>query len=148
MLGRTYQQVNAYPCATAPNTARPPYGNKAGELQGAASGAPLSWVFVTPSVAGAREDGKLCLDRAGRCDSSFAEVIGVVIRYVEGGASGGFWVGAELTFARLAVDPMPVSGCVIRAENRKQQRRKPVLARTRRPLHRSPSFPVSRTLLW
>jgi hypothetical protein len=44
----------------------------------------LPWAFVTPSVAGAREDGKLSLDLAWRPDSSFADVIGAVVLYIEG----------------------------------------------------------------
>ena len=44
----------------------------------------LPWVFVTPSIAGARQDGKLSIalpwDQAA---SSFADVIGAVIGYVE-----------------------------------------------------------------
>ena len=43
----------------------------------------LPWAFVTPSIVGAREDGKLSLDLAWRPDSSFADVIGAVISYIE-----------------------------------------------------------------
>lgn len=44
----------------------------------------LPWVFVTPSIGGAREDGKLSLNLAWQCDSSFADVVGVVIQNIEG----------------------------------------------------------------
>ena len=43
----------------------------------------LPWAFVTPSIVGAREDGKLSIDLAWRCYSSFADVIGAVITCIE-----------------------------------------------------------------
>jgi hypothetical protein len=49
------------------------------------------WVFVTPTILGAREDGKLCLDVSWNPDSTFADVIGATVLYIEGacGASAG-----------------------------------------------------------
>ena len=45
----------------------------------------LPWAFVTPPIAGAREDGKLFIDlRWDRDASRFVDVIGVVIMYIEG----------------------------------------------------------------
>jgi hypothetical protein len=45
----------------------------------------LPWAFVTPSVAGAREDGKLLIDLPWDQEASFfADVIGVVVLYIEG----------------------------------------------------------------
>ena len=41
------------------------------------------WVFVTPPVAGARQDGKLRVDVLWRSDSTFAAVIEAVVRHVE-----------------------------------------------------------------
>ena len=44
----------------------------------------LPWVFVTPSIVGAREDGKLSIDLPwDREASSFADAIGAVIGHVE-----------------------------------------------------------------
>jgi len=44
----------------------------------------LPWAFVTPSIAGAREDGKLSLDLAWDGEGGrFVDVIGVVITYIE-----------------------------------------------------------------
>ena len=44
----------------------------------------LPWVFVTPSIVGAREDGKLSIDLPwDREGSSFADAIGAVIGHVE-----------------------------------------------------------------
>ena len=42
------------------------------------------WVFVTPPIAGATADGKLCLDVGWHCDSTFADVVGVTVTYIEG----------------------------------------------------------------
>jgi hypothetical protein len=43
----------------------------------------LPWAFVTPSIAGAREDGKLFLDLAWDGDASrFVDVIGAVVLYI------------------------------------------------------------------
>jgi hypothetical protein len=42
------------------------------------------WVFVTPTIPGAREDGKLCLDVGWHRDLRFAGVIGAVVTYIEG----------------------------------------------------------------
>jgi hypothetical protein len=45
----------------------------------------LPWAFVTPFLAGAREDGKLSLDLAWDGEvSRFVDVIEVVILYIEG----------------------------------------------------------------
>ena len=44
----------------------------------------VPWVFVTPTILGAREDGKLCLDVGWSSDSTFADVIGAVVLYIEG----------------------------------------------------------------
>jgi hypothetical protein len=45
----------------------------------------LPWAFVTPSIAGAREDGKVPLDLAWDGEvSRFADVIGAVVLYIEG----------------------------------------------------------------
>jgi hypothetical protein len=43
----------------------------------------VPWVFVTPTIPGAREDGKLCVDVGWRRDSTFADVIGAVITYID-----------------------------------------------------------------
>jgi hypothetical protein len=44
----------------------------------------VPWAFVTPSLAGAQEDGKLLIDLPWDADaSSFADVIGAVILYIE-----------------------------------------------------------------
>jgi hypothetical protein len=43
----------------------------------------LPWAFVTPSIVGAWEDGKVPLDLAWRPDSSFVDVIGAVVLYIE-----------------------------------------------------------------
>ena len=39
---------------------------------------------MTPSIVGAREDGKLLIDLPWRPDSSFVDVIGAVLLYIEG----------------------------------------------------------------
>jgi hypothetical protein len=39
----------------------------------------VPWVFVTPTILGAREDGKLCVDVGWHRDSTFADVIGASI---------------------------------------------------------------------
>ena len=45
----------------------------------------LPWAFVTPSIVGAREDGKLLIDLPWDRDASrFADVIGAVVLYIEG----------------------------------------------------------------
>ena len=45
----------------------------------------LPWAFVTPSIAGSREDGKLSLDLAWDGDGSrFVDVIEAVVPYIEG----------------------------------------------------------------
>jgi hypothetical protein len=41
------------------------------------------WVFVTPTILGARENGKLCVDVSWNPDSRFADVLGAVIAHVE-----------------------------------------------------------------
>src|ERR1700730_5168339 len=41
----------------------------------------VPWVFVTPTILGAREDGKLCVDVDWHRDSTFADVIGALIAY-------------------------------------------------------------------
>lgn len=44
----------------------------------------LPWAFVTPSIAGAREDGKLLIDLPwDRQASRFMEVIEAVVLYIE-----------------------------------------------------------------
>ena len=44
----------------------------------------LPWAFVTPSIAGARQDGKLLIDLPWDGEASFfVDVIGVVILYIE-----------------------------------------------------------------
>jgi hypothetical protein len=44
----------------------------------------LPWAFVTPSIAGAREDGKLLIDLPwDREESRFVDVIEAVIAYIE-----------------------------------------------------------------
>lgn len=45
------------------------------------------WVFVTPAVTGAREDGKLCLDVGWRSGSTFADVIAAVVAHIESASS-------------------------------------------------------------
>ncbi len=43
------------------------------------------WAFVTPCIAGAREDGKLLIDLPWDGEESrFVDVIGAVILYIEG----------------------------------------------------------------
>ena len=42
------------------------------------------WVFVTPTILGAREDGKLCVDVGWGADSTFTDVLGAVVLYMEG----------------------------------------------------------------
>lgn len=44
----------------------------------------VPWVFVTPTIPGAREDGELCVDVGWTSDSTFADVIGAVVLYIEG----------------------------------------------------------------
>jgi hypothetical protein len=45
----------------------------------------LPWAFVTPSIVGAREDGKVPLDLAWDGEaSSFVFVLGAVVLYIEG----------------------------------------------------------------
>jgi hypothetical protein len=44
----------------------------------------VPWVFVTPTILGAREDGKLCVDVSWQRDSTFADVIGALIAYIDG----------------------------------------------------------------
>jgi hypothetical protein len=41
-------------------------------------------VFVTPTILDAREDGKLCVDVDWQRDSTFADVIGALIAYIDG----------------------------------------------------------------
>jgi hypothetical protein len=44
----------------------------------------LPWAFVTPSIVGAREDGKLSIDLPWDRDTSrFVDVIGAVVLYIE-----------------------------------------------------------------
>jgi hypothetical protein len=43
----------------------------------------VPWVFVTPTTLGAREDGKLCVDVGWHRDSTFADVIGASITYID-----------------------------------------------------------------
>jgi hypothetical protein len=44
----------------------------------------LPWAYVTPSIAGAREDGKLLINLPWDGDASFfADVIGAVVLYIE-----------------------------------------------------------------
>lgn len=44
----------------------------------------LPWAFVTPSIVGAREDGKLLIDLSwDREASRFVDVIGMVVLYIE-----------------------------------------------------------------
>ncbi len=60
----------------------------------------LPWAFVTPSIAGAREDGKVLIDLPwDREGSRFADVIGAVITYIE--VAQRTRVSARLTFDRL-----------------------------------------------
>jgi len=44
----------------------------------------VPWVYITPSIAGAIVDGKLCLDVSWHRNLTFADVIGAVVTYVEG----------------------------------------------------------------
>ncbi len=45
----------------------------------------LPWAFVTPYVAGAREDGKLLIDLPwDQEESRFVDVIGALVLYIEG----------------------------------------------------------------
>ncbi len=45
----------------------------------------LPWAFVAPSIAGAREDGKLSLDLAWDGEvSRFVDVIGAIVLHIEG----------------------------------------------------------------
>ena len=45
----------------------------------------LPWAFVTPSIVGAREDGKLSINMAwDREAARFVDVIGAVVLYIEG----------------------------------------------------------------
>jgi hypothetical protein len=44
----------------------------------------VPWVFVTPTILGAREDGKLCVDVDWHRDPTFADVIGALIAYIDG----------------------------------------------------------------
>lgn len=44
----------------------------------------VPWVFVTPTILGAREDGKLCVDVGWSSDATFADVLGAVVLYIEG----------------------------------------------------------------
>ena len=49
----------------------------------------LPWAFVTPSIAGAREDGKLLIDLPWDGESArFANVIGAVVLYISRERSG------------------------------------------------------------
>ncbi len=41
------------------------------------------WVYITPTIAGATADGKLCLDVGWHRDSRFAGVIGAVVLHIE-----------------------------------------------------------------
>jgi len=41
------------------------------------------WVFVTPTILGAHENGKLCVDSSWNAQSRFVDVIGAVIAHVE-----------------------------------------------------------------
>jgi hypothetical protein len=41
------------------------------------------WVFVTPTILGAREDGKLVLDIGWHRESMFVDMIGAVIVHLE-----------------------------------------------------------------
>ncbi len=43
----------------------------------------LPWAFVTPSVADAREDGKLLIDPHWGEASRFVDVVGAVVLYIE-----------------------------------------------------------------
>jgi hypothetical protein len=43
----------------------------------------VPWVFVTPPIAGATADVKLCLDVGWHRDSTFADVIGAVVLHIE-----------------------------------------------------------------
>jgi len=42
------------------------------------------WGYVAPTIAGANADGKVFLDVGWQSDSTFTDVIGVLIAYVEG----------------------------------------------------------------
>ena len=44
----------------------------------------VPWVYITPSIAGATVDGKLCLDVGWHRDWTFADVVGAVVTYIEG----------------------------------------------------------------
>jgi hypothetical protein len=49
----------------------------------------MPWVYITPCVAGARDDGKLRIDVGWQGDSTFADLIGAdligaVVLYIEG----------------------------------------------------------------
>jgi hypothetical protein len=41
------------------------------------------WVFVTPTILAARENGKLCVDASWDAQSRFADVVESVIRHIE-----------------------------------------------------------------
>jgi hypothetical protein len=43
----------------------------------------VPWVYITPLIAGARDDGKLRIDVGWSSDSTFADVVGVVIAWIE-----------------------------------------------------------------
>jgi hypothetical protein len=48
----------------------------------------LPWVFITPTILGAREDGRISLDGSwSRETSRIVDVIGATVLYIEG-ASG------------------------------------------------------------
>lgn len=44
----------------------------------------VPWVYITPLVAGTNADGKLCVDVGWSSDSTFADVVGAVVLYIEG----------------------------------------------------------------
>jgi hypothetical protein len=44
----------------------------------------VPWAFIEPNVEGANADGRLCVDVGWRRDSTFADVIGAVVLYIEG----------------------------------------------------------------
>lgn len=44
----------------------------------------MPWVYIAPAIAGATADGKLCLDVGWSSDSTFVDVLGVVVLYIEG----------------------------------------------------------------
>jgi hypothetical protein len=43
----------------------------------------VPWVYIAPPISGAAADGKLCVDVGWHRDSTFADVIGALIVYID-----------------------------------------------------------------